>query len=87
MGQQVIQVNTFDSVSTLVDNYWIVLNFVALNFHEKLQNRIFVFIFHELGRYHYTVGCDSHDYIFMKANFLTKFVKISCCKKFGLYGI
>ena len=36
-----------------------------------------------------TVGChcDIHDYIFTKANFLVKFVKISCHKKFGLYGI
>ena len=34
------------------------------------------FLFHELGRYNYTVGCDIHNYIFMKENFLIKFVKI-----------
>ena len=31
----------------------------------------------------YSVGCDIHDYIFIKANFLAK---ILCHKIFELYG-
>ena len=49
---------------------------MGVNFCEKLRNRIFAFLFHELGRYHFT-----------KANFLTKFVKILCHENFRLYSI
>ena len=34
----------------------------------------------------YTVGCDIHDYIFKKANFLTKFVKF-CATKISDYMV
>ena len=47
-------------------------------------------LFHELGRYikenNYTVGCDIHDYIFTKAKFLVKFMKILCHENFRLCG-
>ena len=61
---------------------------MEVNFRDKLQN---CFLFHVfisgIKENNYTVGCDIQNYIFTKANFLMKFMKISCHKNFRLYGI
>ena len=46
---------------------------MGLNFHEKLENSVFISRIRQVSNT-YTVGCGI--YIFMKAKFLAKFVKI-----------